>query len=566
MKKRFFSLLLIFAILLGFGGQYIAYASKGPTNFKIVGAITWANLDTTWGIIGSNNTTLPSEPSLKYLTDLVGPAIVPTSVNDGTIKAMYGTNLGVFTDVVNAAHSNGVKAMPYLYMLSTDLAILIGKGQLNTLVNSITNLINTYNLDGIELDVESPVNVDQTSLDALIDALYNVLHPLGKLLTTVGMAGKSSPDLNLSEESKVDWIDVMCYDMNGSYEDALYTDTVTVMQKWLAWGFSASKLNMGVPFYGYDTAMNGYDYDVIVNDLSPTPNQDTGIINGLPVWWSGIDTTKQKVTWAMDNGLGGIMCFAVGYDKLNTSYSLLKATYDELYPGSLTPLSITTSSLPNGTVGVAYSQTLVATGGTTPYTWTITSGTLPAGLSLSSSGVISGTPITSGGPTSVTFQVTDSTSAITTEALSITINSTLPNITTSSLPNGTVGVVYSQTLAATGGTTPYTWTITSGTLAAGLSLNSSGVISGTPITSGGPTSITFQVTDSASATATKSLSITVGYAVWDVNKDGVVNVLDMILISQHYGETGTLGWIREDVNNDGIINVLDTILVGQHLS
>ena len=228
--------------------------------------------------------------------------------------------------------------------------------------------------------------------------------------------------------------------------------------------------------------------------------------------------------------------------------------------------SISTSSLPNGTVGVAYSQTLAATGGTTPYTWTIASGTLPAGLSLSSSGIISGTPTTAGGPTSITFKVTDSTSATATKALSITINGTTPSITTSSLPNGTLGVAYSQTLAATGGTTPYTWSIAAGTLPAGLSLNSNGVISGTPTTAGGPTSITFRVTDSVSATATKSLSITVGYAAWDVNTDGTVNVLDIILITQHFGETGTPGWIQEDINNDGVINVLDTILVGQHLS
>ncbi|MBI5399600.1 hypothetical protein HZB07_03175, partial [Candidatus Saganbacteria bacterium] len=56
--------------------------------------------------------------------------------------------------------------------------------------------------------------------------------------------------------------------------------------------------------------------------------------------------------------------------------------------------TITTSSLPSGTVGIAYSQALAATGGTTPYTWSISAGTLPAGLTLSSAGVISGSPTT----------------------------------------------------------------------------------------------------------------------------------------------------------------------------
>jgi hypothetical protein len=230
---------------------------------------------------------------------------------------------------------------------------------------------------------------------------------------------------------------------------------------------------------------------------------------------------------------------------------------------SASPLRMTTSSLPNGTVGEAYSQTLAATGGTAPYSWTITSGILPAGLSLSSSGVISGIPTTAGGPNSVTFQVTDSTDAIATEPLSIVINPAL-SITTSSLPNGTVGEAYSQTLAATGGTAPYIWALTSGTLPAGLSLSSVGVISGTPTTSASATSITVSVTDSANAIATKTMTVPAIYAAWDVNMDGSVNVLDLILIAEDFGQTGTPGWIREDVNSDGVVNIEDLIIVGQH--
>jgi hypothetical protein len=83
------------------------------------------------------------------------------------------------------------------------------------------------------------------------------------------------------------------------------------------------------------------------------------------------------------------------------------------------------------------------------------------------------------------------------------------NIITSSLPSGTGGSAYSQTLQASGGTTPYTWSITSGSLPTGLSLNSStGVISGIP-TTGGTFSFTIQLKDASNQTATKSLSITI---------------------------------------------------------
>lgn len=51
---------------------------------------------------------------------------------------------------------------------------------------------------------------------------------------------------------------------------------------------------------------------------------------------------------------------------------------------------------------------------------------------------------------------------------------------------------------------------------------------------------------------------------WDVNCDGCVNVLDVILVGQRWGETGVYCWIREDVNCDGTISVLDIVICGQH--
>jgi len=63
---------------------------------------------------------------------------------------------------------------------------------------------------------------------------------------------------------------------------------------------------------------------------------------------------------------------------------------------------------------------------------------------------------------------------------------------------------------------------------------------------------------------TISLTITPLGGQSDVNQDGQVNVLDMILVEQHLGESGHPGWIAEDVNRDGFIDVLDKILIGQN--
>ena len=175
------------------------------------------------------------------------------------------------------------------------------------------------------------------------------------------------------------------------------------------------------------------------------------------------------------------------------------------------PLSITTTSLPNGQVASPYGATLAATGGTTPYSWSLTSGTLPAGLTLNAStGAITGTPTAAANAISLTFKLTDSGSPAQTQSasLTLTIAAATLSITTSALPSGQVGTPYSATLAATGGTTPYTWSLSSGTLPAGLLLNAStGAITGTPTATANATSLTFKLTDSSGPVQTKSVTL-----------------------------------------------------------
>jgi len=199
----------------------------------------------------------------------------------------------------------------------------------------------------------------------------------------------------------------------------------------------------------------------------------------------------------------------------DSTKQISRKTFSIDVASSASPLSIDSTPIPDGQVGSAYSAALGVTGGTTPYTWSISSGALPGGLSLGqSNGVISGTPTTSGQFT-FTAMVTDSTSPTpqtATQSFSFTIaaaSSQPPSVTTTSLPGGTVGSAYSATLGATGGTIPYTWSISAGTLPAGLNLTaSSGVISGTP-TSAGNSSFTVRVKDAKNNTATKTLSISI---------------------------------------------------------
>jgi hypothetical protein len=169
---------------------------------------------------------------------------------------------------------------------------------------------------------------------------------------------------------------------------------------------------------------------------------------------------------------------------------------------------ILTSALPAGSVGTAYTATLQGSGGFPPYTFTLT-GSLPPGLTFSTP-TISGTPTGSGGVYPLTINMTDSHG---TPATPVNASITITNltITTSSLPNGTSGTPYSQTLTASGGTGPYTWSHILGLLPPGLSLAAStGVISGTP-TLCGVYLVDWVVTDSEvpPVKAGKPLTITI---------------------------------------------------------
>ena len=176
----------------------------------------------------------------------------------------------------------------------------------------------------------------------------------------------------------------------------------------------------------------------------------------------------------------------------------------------LTPLLITTPTLLPGK-RIAYSQALGATGGATPYLWSLATGSLPPGLTLNPGGAISGTP-TGAGSFTLILQVADSgtPTQATTQQYTISIVAPL-GISTNALPTGLVGAPYAQTLSATGGATPYTWSIISGSLPAGLMLNPGGTITGTPTTAGSSI-ITLQVTDAATQgqqTVTRDFTLTI---------------------------------------------------------
>ena len=207
--------------------------------------------------------------------------------------------------------------------------------------------------------------------------------------------------------------------------------------------------------------------------------------------YSGSATTNFSVTSPASGDAGTYSCVVMdskGYSATSSSATL---TVNSL------PTITNSPTLAGATLGTAYSVTLGATAGTSPYAYALASGNLPGGVTLTTNGVISGTP-TNANTFNFSVQVTDSSSTGCSSTSNLTITASCPAITVapSILPTINIGTPYSQTVTASGGTSPYTYAITSGSLPSGLTMDTnSGVVSGTYSGSSGTASFTVTATD-----------------------------------------------------------------------
>jgi len=143
------------------------------------------------------------------------------------------------------------------------------------------------------------------------------------------------------------------------------------------------------------------------------------------------------------------------------------------------------------------------------YTWSIGAGALPPGLSLDAEGgLVSGTP-TKPGNFPFTAQVTDTDRVSATQNFAIVVNSATLQITPASIPNGTANVPYSFGLNVAGGTAPYNWSLSAGSLLSGFAIDpANGTIAGTP-TVPGVYQFTISVIDSNFGMASQNYQFTV---------------------------------------------------------
>jgi serine/threonine-protein kinase len=255
------------------------------------------------------------------------------------------------------------------------------------------------------------------------------------------------------------------------------------------------------------TAATGTAYSGTVTASGGKGTYTWGAVTGLP---AGLTAKASGATLTISGTPTAAGTFAIPLSVHDSGTPQGAGTATVNITVSSPAMAVTSSAPATATVGTAYSGTVTVTGGNGTYTWAAVTG-LPAGLTASGSGAtltISGTPTTAGAATAtVSVSDTEATKKTATATVTITVSAPALTISTGSLPNGQVGVAYSGSVAATGGSGTIAFSASG--LPGGLAMSSGGAISGTPTAAG---SFSVTVTATAGTSASKTFTVTIAAA------------------------------------------------------
>ncbi|HCT80282.1 MAG TPA: glycoside hydrolase family 18 [Micromonosporaceae bacterium] len=270
--------------------------------------------------------------SIQYgkLTHINYAFVLPNS--NGSLQAVPDPSK--LSSLVSLGHANNVKVSIAIggWNNGNDSAFeaLAGNSTARTnFVNNLVNLVNQYNLDGVDMDWEYPdPGTSGNNYTLLMQQLSNAMHSRGKLLTAAVVSeGDTANGVQPAVFGYVDWLNIMAYD--GGSPHANYNWSVNSINFWKSRGLPAGKTIMGVPFYsrpGYFT------YSALVGMDPANANRDCTTAGGAQQCYNGLPTIRSKTQYMMANG-GGMMNWELSQDT-NNSTSLVSAIYETATGGT----------------------------------------------------------------------------------------------------------------------------------------------------------------------------------------------------------------------------------------
>lgn len=203
-------------------------------------------------------------------------------------------------------------------------------------IQKLIAVTDKYNFDGIDVNLEG--DAVNKNYSKFVTQLAVPLKAKGKLITTA-IATWFGTNVNDSALNTYDFINVMSYDATGPWEPSKpgqhspYDMAVNDINYWHnTRGVPSSKLNLGVPFYGYGFGANNTTSDMFYADIVAqypgAENKDSILLNnGQTMYYNGIPTIKKKTTFAFLQQTGGIMIWELSQDATG-NLSLLKNIKD----------------------------------------------------------------------------------------------------------------------------------------------------------------------------------------------------------------------------------------------
>lgn len=317
-----------------------SFSSIAQAQTKVVGYIpSYKNMP---AVIDRTDLSKLTHLNLSFLNPNASGAVT----SGGNPVCMEGASASDINYVVNKAHQAGVKVLVsvaggVLPPCSGNWQTLLQPANRATIVNNLLQFVSTFNLDGLDIDIEGVVltNIDNAgNYTPFIQALRNGL-PAGKLLTsaTASYVGGMVPTSSLPY---FDFVNIMSYDAIGpgwgpaGVEHSPYSMAVSDINIWKARGLTKQKMVLGVPFYGY--GFNGYaaayDFNSIVSQFGAGAAQadviGTRCAGCSYITYNGIPTIRSKTQLALQEG-SGVMIWELSQDVAGAN-SLLAAIHSQI--------------------------------------------------------------------------------------------------------------------------------------------------------------------------------------------------------------------------------------------
>ncbi|HXA02533.1 MAG TPA: glycosyl hydrolase family 18 protein [Cytophagaceae bacterium] len=316
----------------------LIFALSAHAQFRVIGYYpTWVNYPN-----GIKNVDLAklTHINIAFANPNVSGILIPAD----------GTNASV-TTIVDSCHAKNVKVFMSIGGAgapgTTYKNLLSSATNINSFVANIVNYAVTYNLDGIDVDIEGDVldgsTVTAAQYQSFVTALAIALHAQSKQMSAA-LASWFASFVTNTAAAQFDWISIMSYDNAIPPNDpagphAPYSGAVSDFQYWnTTKAVPGAKLNIGVPFYGYgwgtyaDPNNNEIPYCTIVSTYAGAENNDIVGSGSNAIYYNGIPTIKQKTSYAMTNG-GGIMIWEITEDCISTGPKSLLAAIDQVVHG-----------------------------------------------------------------------------------------------------------------------------------------------------------------------------------------------------------------------------------------